>query len=67
MSAGRACQNLLANQLVNLVKLLIQRWFNNGAPGRIVILGAICYQIATKIWQVGLGLNRKGSTPSPIG
>jgi len=30
-----------------------------------LILGAICYQIATKTWQVGSGLNRGGSAPSP--
>jgi len=29
-----------------------------------VILGAICYQSATKTWQVGWGLNRGGSAPS---
>ena len=32
--------------------------------GGTVILGAICYQIATKTWQVGSGLNRGGSAPS---
>jgi hypothetical protein len=38
-----------------------------GGTGKTVILGAICYQIATKTWQVGQvgsGLNRGGSAPS---
>jgi hypothetical protein len=33
------------------------------AAGRTIVLGAICYQIDTKTWQVGSGLNRGGSAP----
>ena len=28
------------------------------------MLGAMCYEIATKTWEVGSGLNRGGSAPS---
>jgi hypothetical protein len=40
---------------------LTQKELITGGTGRTVILGAICYQIATKTWQVGSGLNRGGS------
>jgi hypothetical protein len=43
---------------------LTQKELITGGTGRTVILGAICYQIATKTWQVGSGLNRGGSAPS---
>jgi hypothetical protein len=43
---------------------LILKGLITGGTGRTAILGAICYQIATKTWQVGSGLNRGGSAPS---
>jgi hypothetical protein len=36
---------------------------NNRRTGRTVILGAICYQIATKTWQVGSGAESWGIGP----
>jgi hypothetical protein len=42
---------------------LTQKELITGGTGRTVILGAICYQIATKTWQVGSGAESWGIGP----
>lgn len=40
---------------------MIHKGLVTGGTGSTAMLGAICYQIVTKTWQVGSGMNRGGS------
>jgi hypothetical protein len=56
----------LLTSTVSSSRPLTQKGVITGGTGRTVILGAICYQIATKTWQVGSGLNRGGIGPFTV-
>jgi hypothetical protein len=54
---------LLTSTVSSSSRQLTLKELITGGTGRTVILGAICYQIATKTWQVGSGAESWGIGP----